>query len=66
MASAPDVESTEDTGTRALTLPTLASADEILAIDARSRLPTQHSNSYILPCLRSVCRDDVAAVVPRA
>lgn len=60
MASAPAVEFTENTGTRTLALLTLAAAVEVLALGARSGLPMPHSNSYILACLHSVCRDEEA------
>ena len=66
MASALAVECTENTVTRTLALLTLATAVEVLALGARSGLPTPYSNGYILACLHSVCRDEDAATSPRA
>jgi len=54
-------KSTENTGTRALALLTLAPTAEVMVPGARHGLPIKHSTSNILACLHSVCSDKVAA-----
>jgi hypothetical protein len=54
-------KSTENTGTCDIAPLTLAAAAGSITLGAQRSLPTQHSASYILACLRSVCSDKVAA-----